>query len=84
LDRNAGASKADHYVMKQSKLDSMLMNHVKYWCFVYFPLFQFSAKKEKRKTPSEKNISWNSSSGWSKPVLHFALKIGRVSKKTSF
>ena len=55
LDRNAGASKADHYVMKQSKLDSMLMNHVKYWCFVYFPLFQFSAKKKKEK-PHQKKI----------------------------
>jgi len=57
LDRNAGASKADQYVMKQSskKLDGMLMNHVKYWCFVYFPLFQFSAKKKKER-PHQKKI----------------------------
>jgi len=51
---------------------------------VYYPLLQFSAKKEKRETPSEKHIFWNSSSGWSKPILHFALKMGRVSNKTPF
>jgi len=56
LDRNAGASKADQYVLKQSskKLDGMPMNYVKHWCFVYCPLIQFSAKKKKRETPSEK------------------------------
>jgi len=51
LDRNAGASKADQYVLKQSskKLDDMLMNHVKNWCFDYCPLLQFSAKKKKER-----------------------------------
>jgi len=56
LDRNAGASKADQYVLKQSskKLDGMLMN-VKYRCFVYCPLLQFSAKKKKER-PHQKKI----------------------------
>jgi len=85
LDRNAGASRADQYVLKQSSKSKMACPcHVKYWCFVYCPLIQLSAKRKKRETPSEKNISWNSSSAWSKLLLHFALKMERVSKKTPF
>jgi len=56
LDRNAGASKADQYVLKQSskKLDGMLMNHAKYWCVVYCPLLQFSVKKKNERPHQRK------------------------------
>jgi len=88
LDRNAGASKADQYVLKQSskKLDGMLMNHAKYWYVLFTVPSSSSVSKRKMRDPIRENIFWNSISGWSTPVLHFALNMGtgRASKKTSF
>ena len=50
LDRNAGASKADQYVLKQSskKLDGMLMNHVIIGILFTVPSSSSVPKRKKR------------------------------------